>query len=133
MNEVITFLEENKTGFMATIEGDKPRVRTFGYVFSEDNKLYFCTSNTKNVYQQMLEWPTVEFAVMSNDLNTLRVSGDICFTDDMRLKEKILEVAPHLKSLYQNASNPIFEVFCMHVKEAIFFDMSNTQPRRKEF
>ncbi|MCP4136343.1 MAG: pyridoxamine 5'-phosphate oxidase family protein [bacterium] len=133
MSEIIKFLEENRVGFMATIDGNKPRVRAFGYLYSEDDNLYFCTANTKNVYRQMQENSTVEFAAMSKSFDTLRVSGDIHFTDDREKKVKVFEAAPQLKALYQDAHNPVFEVFYMSVKEAIFFNMANPQPRVVEF
>ncbi|WP_368488653.1 pyridoxamine 5'-phosphate oxidase family protein [Clostridium sp. BJN0013] len=47
MEEVIKIFKENGYGFLATVEDGKPRVRPFGFMFYEDGKLYFCTSNTK--------------------------------------------------------------------------------------
>jgi uncharacterized pyridoxamine 5'-phosphate oxidase family protein len=57
MNEVLQFLEDNPVFYIATVDGDTPKVRPFGFVMEYDGKLCFCTSNQKNVYRQLKGCP----------------------------------------------------------------------------
>ena len=53
MNEVIKYLQECGTFYLATVEGDQPHVRPFGAVCEFEGKLYIVTNNKKDVYNQM--------------------------------------------------------------------------------
>ena len=65
MEEVLKYLKECGTFYLATIEGDQPRVRPFGAVCAFEGKLYIITNNKKPVYQQMLKNPKIEISGMS--------------------------------------------------------------------
>ena len=62
MEEVLKYLKECGTFYVATADGDQPRVRPFGAVCGYDGKLYIVTNNQKNVYAQMLKNPKVEIS-----------------------------------------------------------------------
>jgi uncharacterized pyridoxamine 5'-phosphate oxidase family protein len=114
MEEVIKFLNQNRLGYLATVDNGKPRVRPWGFMFEENGKFWFCTNNTKNVYKQLMEVPYIEFSCSTPEFNTwLRISGKISFSKDKAIKEKIFQTNPMLKNMYQSADNPIFEVFCL--------------------
>jgi uncharacterized pyridoxamine 5'-phosphate oxidase family protein len=114
MEEVIRFLNQNRLGYLATVENGKPRVRPWGFIFEEDGKFWFCTNNTKNVFKQLREVPCIEFSCSNPEFNTwLRISGNITFSGNKAVKEKIFQSNPMLKNMYQSADNPIFEVFCL--------------------
>ena len=55
MNKALEFLQESGIFYLATTEGDQPRVRPFGAVFEYEGKLYIVTNNTKKCFKQMLE------------------------------------------------------------------------------
>jgi uncharacterized pyridoxamine 5'-phosphate oxidase family protein len=112
MEEVIKFINQNRLGYLSTVDNGKPRVRPWGFMFEENGKFWFCTNNTKNVYKQLMEVPYIEFSCSTPDFNTwLRISGKITFARDKGIKEKIFQSNPMLKNMYQSADNPIFEVF----------------------
>lgn len=118
MEEVVRLLRENRTGAFATVENGKPRVRPWGFLMEENGKFYFCTANTKNVYQQLQETPFMEFTSTSKDMVTVRLAGRITFTDDLNTKRKILENSPTVKGKYHSEDNPAFEVFYVEHGEA---------------
>ncbi|MDR2029213.1 MAG: pyridoxamine 5'-phosphate oxidase family protein, partial [Treponema sp.] len=60
IEEIIKFLLENKVFFLATIQGDQPRVRPMGFVMEYEGKLSLCTNNRKDMYRQMKENPKIE-------------------------------------------------------------------------
>ena len=56
MKEVYDFLKNCETYYLATVEGDQPRVRPFGTVNIFEDKLYIQTGKSKNVSKQMMKW-----------------------------------------------------------------------------
>lgn len=133
MKEVIKLLKENQYGFFATVDNGKPRVRPFGFMFEEDEKLYFCTNNTKDVYRQLSVLPYVEYSGTSKDMVTVRVSGEIIFCDDIDKKEKALNASELVKRIYKSSDNPIFKVFYVEHGTATISDFSGQPPKKVEF
>jgi uncharacterized pyridoxamine 5'-phosphate oxidase family protein len=80
-------------------------------MFEEDNKLWFCTSNQKEVYKELQQQPYFELCTSSQILSWMRVRGKVVFSDDISIKEKVLESSPMVKSIYKEASNPQLEIF----------------------
>ena len=62
MNEVIEFLNDCGVFFLATVDGDQPKVRPYGFVMDYDGKLCLCTNNKKPSYAQMKANPAVEIS-----------------------------------------------------------------------
>jgi len=122
MNEVLKFLTDNSTFYIATIDGDRPRVRPFGFVMEFEGKLYFCTNNQKNVYKQLKANPYFEVSTTSPDRRWIRLRGKAVFNSTPAVKAKALEVTPALKNLY-SVEDSIFEVFYIEEGEATFCSM----------
>ena len=61
MKNILSFLEETGTFYLATCDGNQPQVRAFGFVMEHDGKLAFCTSNQKEVFKQMKKIPSLKF------------------------------------------------------------------------
>jgi uncharacterized pyridoxamine 5'-phosphate oxidase family protein len=100
MKKALEFLRESGTFYLATTEGDQPRVRPFGAVFEYEGKLYIVTNNTKPSFKQMLENPKVEISGMNEKGQWIRVTGEVANDDRREVKELALEVVPALKSIY---------------------------------
>ena len=76
MKAVIDFLVANPVQFLATLGLDeKPKVRPFQYMFEEDGKLWFCTSNKKEVFAELQKQPHLELSASSPNGEWLRVSA----------------------------------------------------------
>lgn len=130
MNEILTFLKENPVQYFATVGLDgKPKVRPFQFMIEEGGKLYFCTNHTKDVYQQIKNQPYVEICTSSPTFAWIRLSGKAVFSQDLSIKEKVIESSPLVKNLYQSASNPIFEIFYLEEAQAVIADFSGNPPR----
>jgi uncharacterized pyridoxamine 5'-phosphate oxidase family protein len=132
MKEVIKFLQDNSTGYLATVENGKPKVRPFQFMLEDSGKLYFCTANMKDVYRQLKATPSFEFSSSSPNFAWIRLSGDARFSDDLKIKEKALEVSPLVKSIYQTADNPTFEIFYAEHGTAVIADFSGQPPKKIE-
>ena len=109
MNEVLNFLKSNPVQFLATVGLDnKPKVRPFQFMLEKDGKLFFCTSNEKEVYKEIKSNPYVELCSSSLESVWVRLHGKVVFKNDPDIKSKILENNPLIKSIYQTPDNPIF-------------------------
>lgn len=58
MNRIVEEIKKAGTFYLATVEGDQPRVRPFGSVTEFEGQMYLCTNSTKEVYKQMIADPT---------------------------------------------------------------------------
>ncbi|GFP75590.1 pyridoxamine 5'-phosphate oxidase family protein [Clostridium fungisolvens] len=133
MEELLKLLKENPNGVLATVDNGKPRVRPFGFILEEEGRFYFCTNSLKEVYKQLIKVPYIEYAVTTKDMVTVRISGEIEFSDDIATKEKVLNIYEPVKLGYKSADNPIFKVFYMEHETATISDFSRKQPKKIEF
>ena len=122
MNEVLKFLTDNPVFYLATVDGDIPKVRPFGFVMDFAGKLYFCTSNQKDVYKQLKANPHFEVSTTSKDGEWLRLKGKAVFNTSSQTKQAALDVRPTLTKMY-SVYDSIFELFYIENAEATFRDM----------
>ena len=99
MNEVYEFLKKCGTYYLATVEGDQPRVRPFGTVDLFEGKLYIQTGKVKNVSKQLAANPKAEICAFMNG-QWLRVAGELVNDDRREPKAAMLEKMPSLKAMY---------------------------------
>ncbi|MBQ9528155.1 MAG: pyridoxamine 5'-phosphate oxidase family protein [Fretibacterium sp.] len=118
MKEVLEFLNKAKVFYLATMEGDQPRVRPLGFVMECGGKLAFCTSNEKPMYKQMKANPRVEIAACDSQLNTLRICGKAVFATTPDTQKKALEVMPDLGKMYAVGDGK-FEIFYLDGAKAV--------------
>lgn len=100
MEEVLKYLKENPTFYLATCENDQPRVRPFGAVASFEGKLYITTNNKKPVFQQMQESPKVEICAMGQDHSWIRIEASTVHDDRREAREQMLTENPGLRRMY---------------------------------
>ncbi len=99
MKEVYDFLKSAGTYYLATVEGDQPRVRPFGTVDIFEDKLYIQTGKSKDVSKQLAANPKAELCAFK-DGTWLRVSGELVNDDRLEAKEHMLDNYPELKAMY---------------------------------
>jgi uncharacterized pyridoxamine 5'-phosphate oxidase family protein len=99
MKEVYDFLKKCETYYLATIDGDKPRVRPFGTVAIFENRLYIQTGKVKNVSRQIKANPNIEICAMT-DGKWIRIEAVLVEDDRVEAREHMLEAYPSLKSMY---------------------------------
>jgi uncharacterized pyridoxamine 5'-phosphate oxidase family protein len=130
MNEVVKFLEENPIQYLATVGLDgKAKVRPFMFMLEREGKLYFCTSNQKEVYKQIKNSSYVEITTASPEFAWIRISGRVIFPDDIEIKKAILEKSEIVRSQYQTPDNPNLEVFYFDEAKATIADFSGEPPK----
>ena len=99
MQEVYDFLKEVGVYYLATVEGDQPRVRPFGTIDMFEGKLYIQTGKIKDVSKQLQKNPKAEICAFAEG-RWLRVAGKLIRDDRIEAKEHMLEAYPHLKNMY---------------------------------
>ena len=130
MKEIVEYLQKNNPQDLATIGLDgKPKIRPFQMMFEEDGKLWFCTSNRKEVYRELQKQPYIELCVSGENMSWLRLGGKAVFTDDLKMKEIVFEVSPLVKGIYKEPDNPSFEVFYLEEVTATIADLSGNPPK----
>lgn len=100
MEEVKSFLKEAGVYYLATIDGNKPKVRPFGTAEIFEGKLYIQTGKKKDVSKQIAKNPYVEICAFNNG-KWIRVSGKLIRDERIEAKEYMLDQNPELKSLYK--------------------------------
>ncbi len=99
IEKVYRFLEDAQTYYLATAEGDQPRVRPFGTALLYEGKLYIQTGKIKNVSRQIAANPKVEVCAFMNG-KWLRIAGELVNDDRREVKAAMLEKMPSLKAMY---------------------------------
>ncbi len=118
MKEVKDFLKESGVYYIATIDGDKPRVRPFGTVEIFENHLYIQTGKSKDVFKQIEKNNNVEVCAFK-DGKWLRLRGILKRDDRYEARKDMLDKNPYLRGMYdENDGNT--EVLYFESAEAIF-------------
>ena len=130
MEEVYKFLKEAETYFLATVEGDQPRVRPFGTVEIFEGKLYIQTGKSKDVSKQIQANPKVEICAFK-DGTWLRLAGTLVRDDRVEPKAHMLDNYPSLKNMY-SAEDENTEVLYFKDATATYFSFSDA-PRTITF
>ncbi len=130
MQEVCEFLKKVGTYYLATVEGDQPRVRPFGTANIFDGKLYIQTGKVKDVSKQMAANGKIEICGFDGS-NWLRIQA-VAVTDDRReAKESMLDAYPNLKNMYSVDDD---NTNCLYLKDAVAtFSSFGGEPRVVKF
>ena len=99
MHEVYEFLKAAGTYYLATVEGDQPRVRPFGTIDLYDGGLYIQTGKRKAVADQLKANPKVELSAML-DGRWIRLTAEAILDDNLEAQVHMLDNYPSLKAMY---------------------------------
>ena len=99
MERVCNFLKEAGIYYLATVEGNQPRVRPFGTVNIFEGKLYIQTGKVKAVSKQLAENPKAEICAFK-DGTWLRVAGELVNDDSIEAKKAMLDAYENLRGMY---------------------------------
>ena len=123
MKRVEQFLKEAGTYYLATMEGDQPKVRPFGTIHIFEDKLYIQTGKVKEVSKQLHENPRAEICACKGN-EWLRVSGELVEDDRVEARQSMLDDYPSLQKMYA-ADDGNTEVFYFKNATAVFFSFEH--------
>ena len=118
MQKVVDFLKEAGTYYLATVDGDQPRVRPFGTAHIFEDKLYIQTGKVKDVSKQIHANPKVEICAFKGGA-WLRVAGELVEDERLEAKQSMLDAYPSLQGMYK-ADDGNTEVFYFKNATATF-------------
>ena len=124
MERVYNFLKDAGTYYLATVEGDQPRVRPFGTVNIFDGKLYIQTGKIKSVSKQLAQNPKAEICACKGG-KWIRVAGELVEDDRREAKVSMLEAYPNLKKMYSPDDG---NTQVLYFKNAVATISSYTEP-----
>lgn len=99
MERVCEFLKKAGTYYLATAQGDQPRVRPFGTIHIFEGKLYIQTGRVKEVSRQIAANPKVELCAFL-DGEWLRLCGTLVEDDRREARQSMLDAYPSLQKMY---------------------------------
>ena len=100
MKRVYNFLKNAGTYYLATTQGDQPRVRPFGTVLLFEDKLYIQTGKVKPVSEQIAKNPKFEISACLGG-EWIRIEGTLVNDERLQAKEAMLDEYPNLKGMYK--------------------------------
>ena len=122
------FATENPVCYVATMDGDQPRVRGFLLWYADESGFYFITMSSKEVSKQLQKNPKVEVCFYNNPAELMgakqmRVTGEIEFLEDEETLDKAYETRSFLDELLGESGRPVTQVFRISTGEAHFWTL----------
>jgi pyridoxamine 5'-phosphate oxidase len=123
--DCVEFANENKTCYLATVDGDQPRVRAMGMHYADDTGFYFNTESTKALAKQLEKNQKVELCFFAQG-KVLRASGRIDFIDDLDIRKRFYDERGFLKDIgVKGPEDPFLMVFALRKGEAFFWTFAD--------
>ena len=115
LERVLKFLDDAQTYYLATMEGDQPRVRPFGTALIYQDKLYIQTGKIKPVSKQLKANPKAEICAFK-DGTWVRIAGELIEDDTREVKTLMLEKMPELRKMYNEDDNNMQMLYFKNAK-----------------
>ena len=115
MEKVCKFLKSAGVYYLATIDGDQPRVRPFGTAHIFEGKLYIQTGKSKPVSRQLAANPKCELCAFKDGV-WLRVAAELVEDDRVEAKKSMLDEYTNLRAMYDE-NDPNTQV--LYLKNAV--------------
>ena len=113
MQRVCDFLKEAGVYYLATVEGDQPRVRPFGTAHIFEGKLYIQTGHVKPCAQQLIANPKAELCAFHNG-TWLRIACSLVEDDRVEAKKSMLDAYPNLRRMYDENDGNTMVLYMEH-------------------
>ena len=120
MSKIKDFLQETGVFFLATVDGDQPKLRPLGAFLEKDGKLIFGVGDFKDVYRQMRANPLVEIAACKADGHWLRYTGKAVFETDESYAKEMIRTAG-LDAIYNEQTG--HKLMTFHLEDATAVDI----------
>lgn len=132
LKDVYEFANINPLCYLATVEGDQPRVRAFVMWYAGDRGFYFHTSSGKEVFKQIVSNPKVEICFYATQSGAMmRATGKAVVLDDLEMKKRLLEDLPYVKQMVKGPEDPELVIFRVQEGEAKFWTIGENRMEAK--
>ena len=130
--EVLEFAAKNPVCSLATIEGNKPRVRIIMLYEADKNGIIFCTGRQKALNAQLQANPAAEMCFYNAEEGRMvRIEGKAEMLDDLKLKKKVVEKFTFLKPLVESQGYEVMVCYRLDKAKATTWTMeTNFEPKQ---
>jgi uncharacterized pyridoxamine 5'-phosphate oxidase family protein len=129
MEQIIKYLRAVPAFYVATVEGNQPRVRPFSLVYEWEGKLSFGLNDNKKVYAQLSANPYVEICAYQPEEETwMRIWGEVKLFKNIEMNRKIFETMPSLKEIYGDVENPSMVAMSIVEGQADIYTFASDMP-----
>ena len=128
--EIFELIKANPIAWMATVEGDQPRVRAMGIPKADENGIIIQTWTIKDIHQQVVDNPKMELCF--NDLKggiQVRVSGAAEIINDVDAKVKMVEDRPFMKPTVEEHGIDVVALYRLKGKATVWTMDKNFEPK----
>lgn len=122
MSKINDYLTEAGIFYLATVDGNQPKLRPLGAHMEMDGKVIFGVGDFKNVYKQLVANPLTEIVACKQDGHWMRYTGKAVFETDEKYAQAMLDGAPHLKNIYNEETGN--KMMCFHLEDATAVDIA---------
>ena len=130
VKEVYDFLKKCGAFYLATVEGDQPRVRPFGAICMFEGKIYTQTGKIKNVSKQLVANPKAEICAFDGG-TWVRITCKLIEDTRLEAQEAMLDANPAPRDMYSPGDGNT-QVLCFTDAEATFSSFTS-EPRTVKF
>lgn len=130
MEKTCTFLKQAGTYYLATVDGDQPRVRPFGTAHIFENRLYIQTGRNKDVSRQIEVNPKCEICAFHKG-TWVRITAQLVDDPRMEAKKSLLDAYPGLRKMYDENDDHT-QVLYLKDATAVFYSF-NEEPEVHTF
>ena len=95
--EILEFLNENPEFFLATCEGNEPRVRGMRLYQATKGGFFFNTRKDKSLHRQLMKNPSVELCFYDGAFTQVRIRGKAKLTEDAQYIKQMCRKSPEMK------------------------------------
>jgi pyridoxamine 5'-phosphate oxidase len=133
--ECIKFANENPVCYLATIDGDQPRVRAVLQVKADDTGFYYALMSMKRVFDQLKKNPNAEICYFNNpselaNSRMMRLTGKLELLDDDGLRDEAFESRAFLEQITGRSLKQYIEVFRLSAGQAVFWTLKDAGGER---
>ena len=122
MSKIADYLKEAGVFYLATADGDQPKLRPLGAFLEMDDKVIFGVGDFKEVYKQLVANPKTEIVASKAGGHWMRYTGKAVFETDPKYAQTMLDNAPHLKNIYNEETG--HKMMCFHIEDATAVDIA---------
>jgi len=123
--EMLEFINKNPVTFLATVEGNAPRVRAVMILSATEEGILFNTGSTKDLCKQLGANPQVEMCFYDPQSKVkIRVSGSVAGKNDAATRKLVLEKLPFLRPLVEKHGEEILAPFILSSGRATRWEMA---------
>ena len=131
MDEIIDYLTSIPAWYLATCEGDQPRVRPFSFAAIDNGKIWFCTATDKDVYEQLQANPKFELSGWDPGHGWIVVTGKAGMEDGVSEDTRLIGYQ-HMTGLgetYEGPDDPRLTFFSLEEGQAKIADIDGSERR----